>query len=133
MRQVFDFPVFTISKFENSDLIMAPTKVGVLSCTMDPHLDDEVNLTVLTENGYLLNVRLTFDSCETEDNAKKHSSFEDQLNTPLVDPKYELINILGSNCVISSVQVCIDYADRNIEPKLYLARGIDVFRYVRFE
>lgn len=130
MKQCFNFPVFTISKFENSDLIMAPTKVGVISCTMDSHLEDEVNLTVLTENGYLLDVRLTFDACETEDNVKKNNYYEDQLNTPLIDPKYELLNILGSNCVIPSVQACIDYSDRNIEPKWYLARGLNVFRHL---
>lgn len=130
MRQCFNFPVFTISNFENSDLIMAPTKVGVISCTMDPHLDDEVNLTVLTEDCYLLDIRLIFDACETEYNAKENDYYEDQLNTPLVDPKYKLLNILGSNCVIPSVQACIDYSDRNIEPKLYLAKGINVFDYL---
>lgn len=124
MKHCFNFPVFTISKFENSDLIMIPTKVGVISCNRDPHLDDEVNLTVLTEDGCLLEIRLTFDDYETEDNAKEKDYFEDQLNTPLVDPKYELINILGFNCVIPSVQASINYSDRNIEPKLYIARGM---------
>lgn len=129
MKQCFDFPVFSILKLENSDLIITPTKVGVISCTMDYHLDNEVNLTVLTEHGYLLDILLTFDECETRDNAEKSDYYEDQLNTPLVNPKYELINIVGSNCKIPSVQACIDYSE-NTEPKLYLARGFNVLHYL---